>query len=325
MTANRPAGRPSSGKSAPPTSRRSARQQRLAGRESNRAIAKASTRGSGGNGGTNSIILWSVVAVVVAVVVVGALLLASGSKKNLSTAATVPGVVTPTTIPVSGTTLGNANAPVTVDLYGDFRCSACLAFTVEGTEKQLVDNYIATGKAKLVWHDFLTIDTPGVTASRDAANAALCAADQGKFWTMHDWLYANQSADESPGAFTQERLLTIGKDAGLDTAKYDPCVQQGTHLSEVQKEQTNQPAGIGGTPAIFVNGKQIQGPVDSSSGQATVPTYDLIAAAIDGVLNPSASPAASGSVSPSASTAPSTVPSATPSTAPSTAPSASPS
>jgi protein-disulfide isomerase len=141
MTANRPAGRPSSGKSAPPTSRRSARQQRLASRESNRAITKASTRGSGGNGGTNSILLWSAVAVVVAVVVVGALLIASQGKKNLPDTPTTPGVVTPTTIPVSGTTLGNANAPVTVDLYGDFRCSACLAFTVEGTEKQLVDRH----------------------------------------------------------------------------------------------------------------------------------------------------------------------------------------
>jgi protein-disulfide isomerase len=233
-----------------------------------------------------------------------------------------PGIVTPSNIPSNSTTLGQANAPATIDLYGDFRCSACFNFTA-GQEPQLVQNYVSTGKAKLVWHDFLTIDTPGVTESRDAANAALCAADQGKFWMFHDWLYANQSADESPGAFTQDRLLTIGKNAGLDTAKYNPCVQQGSHLSAIQAEQTNHPAGITGTPAVFVNGKQIQGPVDPNTGQPTVPDYPTIAAAIDAALNPSASPAASGSVSPSASASPSTAPSTAPT--PSASPSASPS
>jgi protein-disulfide isomerase len=245
-----------------------------------------------------------------------------------SEAPNAPGILTPSNIPANSRTLGQANAPVTLDLWGDFRCSACFNFTAV-QEPQLVQNYVSTGKAKLVWHDLITIDSlqPGVTESRDAANAALCATDQGKFWTLHDWLFANQSADESPGAFTQDRLLTIGKDAGLDTAKYNPCVQQGTHLSDIQAEMSSKPAGISATPSIFVNGKQIQGPVDPNSGRPTVPDYATIAAAIDGVLNPSASPAASGSVTPSASVSPSTVPSTAPSTAPtpSVAPSASPS
>ena len=322
MTVNRPTGRQKApGKNVPPTSRRSARQQRLANREANRALTKASTHGS--SGGSQKLLIGSTIAIVAVMAIIAGVWLVT-RPPAFSEAPIAPGILTPSNIPSNSTTLGQASAPVTMDLYGDFRCIFCFDFT-SVQEPQLVQNYVSTGKAKLVWHDLIVIDSAGVTESRDAANAARCAADEGKFWLLHDWLYANQSADESPGAFTQERLLTIGKDAGLDTAKYDPCVQQGTHLSEVQKEQTNQPAGIGGTPAIFVNGKQIQGPVDSSSGQATVPTYDLIAAAIDGVLNPSASPAASGSVSPSASTAPSTVPSATPSTAPSTAPSASPS
>ena len=310
MTANRPAGRPSSGKSAPPTRRRSARQQRLASRESNRAITKASTRGSGGNGGTNSILLWSAVAVVVAVVVVGALLIASQGKKNLPDTPTTPGVVTPTTIPVSGTTLGNANAPVTVDLYGDFRCSACLAFTVEGTEKQLVDNYIATGKAKLVWHDFLTIDTPGVTASRDAANAALCAADQGKFWTMHDWLYANQGPSENAANFTKDRLSLIGKAASLDMTTFQPCLDGGTHNDVVATEQTNKPAGVTATPTVYVNGKLVTGL-----------SYDQIKAAIDGVnATPAPSASAPASVAPTATATASAVATTAPSASASTKP-----
>jgi protein-disulfide isomerase len=293
MTSNRPAGRPSSGNSAPPTSRRSARQQRLANREANRAITRASTRGSGG-GGMNSLILWSVVAAVVAVVVVGGLLLASQSKSDTSGAPIAPGVVTPTTIPWNDRTLGNANAPVTIDLYGDFRCSACLVFTLEGTEKNVVDNYVATGKAKLVWHDYLTIDRPGITSSRDAANAGWCAADQNKFWTMHDWLYANQSADETSASFPLSRLSEIAKAAGMDMAKFQPCLDGGTHNDAIAAEQTNKPAEVTGTPTVFVNGKLV-------GATGAIPTYDQIKAAIDGV---GASPAPSLSAAPSATAAP---------------------
>jgi protein-disulfide isomerase len=275
MTSNRPAGRPSSGNSAPPTSRRSARQQRLANREANRAITRASTRGSDG-GGMNSLLLWSVVAAVVAVVVVGGLLLVSQSKSNTSGAPIAPGVVTPTTIPSNGTTLGNANAPVTIDLYSDFRCSACLVFALEGTEKNVVDNYVATGKAKLVWHDFLTIDSPGHTSSRDAANAGWCAADQNKFWTMHDWLYANQSADETADSFPKSRLSDIGKAAGLDMTKFQPCLDGGTHNDAIAAGQKGAPSDITGTPTVFVNGKIV-------GAAGAVPTYDQIKAAIDGV------------------------------------------
>jgi len=314
MTSNRPVGRPSSGKNAPPTSRRSARQQRLASREANRAITRASTRGSEG-GGMSSLVLWSVVAVVVAVVVVAGLVLLSSSKSNTSGTPTTPGVVTPTTITWNGTTLGNASAPVTIDLYGDFRCSACLAFTVGGTEKNVVDSYVATGRAKLVWHDFLTIDTPGVTSSRDAANAAWCAADQNKFWTMHDWLYANQSPDESSPSFPKSTLSDIATAAGMDMTKFQPCLDGGTHNDAIAAEQTNKPAEVTGTPTVFVNGKLV-------GAQGSVATFAQIKAAIDGI---GASPAPSVSAAPSATMAPSVtaVPSAA--AAPSVSASATPS
>ncbi|MGA3058005.1 MAG: thioredoxin domain-containing protein [Candidatus Limnocylindrales bacterium] len=320
MTVNRPTGRQkASGKNAPPTSRRSARQQRLANRESNRALARAGTHGS--SGGSGLLLVVATVAIVAVMAIIGGVWFltrpAPFSDKPIQ-----PGIVTPSSIPSNSRTLGLANAPITIDLWGDFRCSACFNFTVD-QEPKLVGNYVGPGKAKLVWHDLITIDTgqPGVTESRDAANAALCATDQGKFWTFHDWLFANQSADESPGAFTKDRLLAIGRDAGLDTAKYQPCVEQGTHLSDVQAEQKSKPGDATATPAIFVNGKQISGPV--VNGNTTVPNYDTIAAAIDAALNPSASPSASASASPALSPSASPVPSAvaTPSASPSVKPS----
>ena len=296
MTSNRPAGRPAKN-TVPPTSRRSARQQRLANREANRSLTRASTHGSSGPG-RGSLMLWSGVFVVVALVVIGALIVATQGKASGPLSSPIPPVViTPANIPSSGQTLGDPNAKVTVDLYGDFRCSACFDFTTQGTEKQLVDNYIATGKAKLVWHDFITIDLKdGTTASRDAANAAWCAADQGKFWVMHDYLYANQAASEAPAAFSKDRLAQIGKLAGLDMTKFQPCLDQGTHNAAIAAAQLPGalPSDAGGTPALYVAGK-IVGP------SGTVANYDELKAAIDTALGlPAPSPSASASSSASA-------------------------
>ena len=266
-------------------------------------MTRAGTSGSSGPG-RNSLMLWSLGFVVVAVVVVAALALATQSKTtSIVPAPHAPVVVTPTTIPSNGQTLGDPAAKVTVDLYGDFRCSACFDFTTQGTEKSLIDNYIANGKAKLVWHDYLTIDTPGITSSRDAANAGWCAADQNKFWTMHDWLYANQSADESSASFPKSRLSDIAKAAGMDMTKFQPCLDGGTHNDAIAAEQTSKPADVTGTPTVFVNGKLV-------GAQGSVPTFDQIKAAIDGI---GASPAPSVSVAPSATVAPSVAASATPS------------
>jgi protein-disulfide isomerase len=229
--------------------------------------------------------------VVVAVVIVGVAFVATQLIGGAGAIA-APGVVTPASIPSSDRTLGSPTAPVTIDLYGDFRCSACYQFTVGGTEKDVVDGYIATGKAKLVWHDRLIIDelTNG-TASRDAANASRCAADQGKFWVMHDWLYANQSPTEDASAFTKSRLADIGRAAGLDMSRFQPCLDQGTHDSEVTAENANAPKQVTGTPTVYVNGQYV-----GTAG--SWPVFSQIKTAIDAAL---ASPQAT---SPSVSAAP---------------------
>jgi protein-disulfide isomerase len=166
-------------------------------------------------------------------------------------------------------------------------------FTTEGTEKSLIDTYVATGKARLVWHDYLTIDADGSTASRDAANAAWCAADQGKFWTMYDWLYANQSPVEAASAFTMARLSAIGKAAGLDMTAYQACLDAGTHDAAIAAEQTDKPAQVTATPSIVVNGKFVPGATADSW-----PTYSLISAAIEAALaSPTPSPSAGASAS----------------------------
>ncbi len=296
MTSNRPSGRSSSGGSVPPTSRRSARQQRLANRESAR-LTRAGTRGSSNSGGP--LMLYTVIALLVAaVVVVGALYLTNQSKTKLLTLdspnAPVGSAVTPLSISMNGRTLGNANAPHTIDIWEDFQCPHCRDFTVD-IELQIVANYVQTGKAKIVYHDLLVIDAgTGGTESLDAANAALCASDQGMFWPYHDWLFTNQYSEGS-GAFTKDRLKTIGKLAGIqDLTKFNSCVDNGSHDADVQAETP--PAGVSSTPTVIVDGTP-----------TSAYDYGTVSAALDRALGvtPSPSTGASGSAGTSGSPAPS--------------------
>jgi len=187
-----------------------------------------------------------------------------------------PTVRTPTDIPSSGRTLGNANAPVTLDVYVDFQCSACRSLA-EDTQSQLIANYVRGGKVKIVYHDFVVIDqNTGGHDSEDAADAARIAADQGKFWAFSDYLWANQQ-NEQPGEFSRDMLIEIARMAGLDVAKFTTDLDAGKYLAEVRAESAaGQAAGITGTPTILVNGKVLDG-----SNAASSDYYATISAAID--------------------------------------------
>jgi protein-disulfide isomerase len=255
--------------------------------------------------------LWTAIALVIgAVVIGGAYLLTSKPSNGTALGSPIaPHVTTPANVPSSGLTLGSADAKVTIDVWEDYRCTACFAFTTE-IEPTVVTDLVATGKAKIVYHDLIVIDgQPGhedETESRDAANAARCANDQVKFWPVHDWLFANQSPRELAGSFTIDRLVAIGSAAGLDMSIYEPCVRNGTHNAEVLAEQGAAPADATSTPSIYVGGKIV---VNSQNSQL-IPTADDVAAAVNAVLNP-ASP------SPSASAAASASPTAAPTASPS--------
>jgi protein-disulfide isomerase len=275
----------------PASSRRSARQQRLANREANRQFARAGTRGGSVRGDLGGLLLWTIAAVVVGVVVIGGAWMLTQQPSADSLASPIaPLILTPSDIQSDGSTLGNPDAPITLDLYSDFQCPNCQLFALE-IEPKLVDEYVRPGTAKIVYHDFIVVDhyTGGTTESADAANAARCASDQGKWWRLHDWLYANQFG-ENVGSFTRDRLKAIGAQAGLDTARFDQCVDSGQHDSEIQAAQDQIPEGVKGSPTILVNGK-------------ISPTYGLsdVEALIEETLHPTPSPSPSESPSASAS------------------------
>jgi protein-disulfide isomerase len=209
-----------------------------------------------------------------------------------------PSALTPTDIPSSGRTLGSANATVTLDLWGDFQCSACGNFAA-GTEPQLINNYVKQGKLKIVYHDFIVIDSMnGGHDSENAADAARIAADQGKFWIFSDYLWANQQ-NEQAGEFSRDRLIEIARLAGLDVARFTADLDAGKYLAEVRAESAMGPAaGYVGAPTVLVDGKP-------AGADGMVPDYATISAAIDRSL---AAPSPSAAYSPPAQPSPTATP-----------------
>lgn len=120
-------------------------------------------------------------------------------------------------------------------------------------EPQLIKDYVETGKASLEYRDYAF----GGQESIDAAQASDCALDQGKFWQYHDTLFQNQHG-ENQGAFTIARLKQMAKDLGLDTSKFNQCLDSGQHAKDVS-DSTNaaQSAGYPGTPTFTVNGQTV--------------------------------------------------------------------
>lgn len=164
-----------------------------------------------------------------------------------------PGSGAPSPV-AGGLALGSATATVQIDEYGDFQCTSCEAF-FQGVEPQLKAAYIDTGKVRLVWHDFPWIGQE----SLDAANAARCAADQGHFWDYHDLLYRSQGAENS-GAFSKAHLEGFAAQLGLDTTRFNGCVNAGTHLAAVQADlATAASSGFPGTPTFVIGGQKIVG------------------------------------------------------------------
>jgi len=148
---------------------------------------------------------------------------------------------------------GKADAPVTVVEFSDFQCPFCLR--VMPTLKDLRAKY--GDKMRLVWKDFpLTQIHPQAFVAAQAGN---CAREQGKFWEYHDKLFANQSA------LQPEFLKKYAADAGLDTAKFNQCLEGSKYEARVQGALgTGTKLGISSTPTMYVNGRMINGaqPID---------------------------------------------------------------
>ena len=162
-------------------------------------------------------------------------------------------------VEAKGPAKGPAGAKVTIVEFSDFQCPYC------GREapviQKLTDEY--KDQVRLVFRHYPLNFHP---MAQKAAEAAACAADQNKFWEMHDKMFANQQKLEVPA------LKGYAKELGLDTGKFDKCLDAGEKKQLVDDDQkAGNDAGVNGTPAFFVNGVFINGAVP----------YEQIKAAVD--------------------------------------------
>jgi len=143
---------------------------------------------------------------------------------------------------------GAENAPVTIVKFEDFQCPFCK--TAQPTFKDLLKKY--EGKVRVV-HKDLPLEAIHPLA-RQAAEAARCAGEQGKFWEYHDQLYSI-----SP-KLSIEDLKSSAKQVGLNSAAFDQCLPSGKYRAAVQKDLNDgAQLGLTGTPAFFINGREITG------------------------------------------------------------------
>ena len=148
---------------------------------------------------------------------------------------------------------GPNNAPVTVVIFSDFQCPFCSR--VEPTLKQIESDY--KGKVKFAWKNQ---PLPFHNHAELAAEASLAANEQGKFWELHDKMFANQQKLE------RADIEGYAKELGLNMGKFSAALDSGKFKDKVAKDMAEgTAAGASGTPTFFINGNKLVGaqPVDS--------------------------------------------------------------
>ena len=143
--------------------------------------------------------------------------------------------------------LGPKDAPVTIVEFTDLQCPFCEK--TESTLKELRGKY--GDKIRVVHMDY---PLPFHSHALDAAKAAHCANEQGKFWPYRDALFANQSK------LAPADLKATAQSLGMNSAKFDACFASTKYDSQIKADQAaGEKVGVDGTPAFFIDGRPLTG------------------------------------------------------------------
>ncbi|WP_156753366.1 DsbA family protein [Actinokineospora pegani] len=231
------------------------------------------------------LILGVIAVVVIAAVVIGGVIW-TNNEKNATQDSSIPVSAVNQDFPSSrdgaSVLVGPDTARVTLDVYEDFLCPACGAF--EDRYAEAMEKKMAEGTLRVRYHlvNLLNELSDPVGYSTDSANAALLAADEGKFLQFHKSLFDNQPAEGGRG-WSKDQLIELGTAMGITSQAFADGVRAGTYDSLVTEayekargtESLLQEGGSGqkgfGTPTLAVDNRV----VDTSS-----PTWldDLVAA-----------------------------------------------
>lgn len=151
--------------------------------------------------------------------------------------------------------IGDGKAPVTLVEFSDFQCPFCSRF-MKLTLPLITENYIKTGKVKLVYRDFPLYFHQ---QAQVAAEASQCSNEQGKFLEMHDMLF-NEQGQWSGNEKAADTFKTFAKKLGLKSKQFNDCLEKHKYADEVKKDlKDGSELGVNGTPGFFINGKALSG------------------------------------------------------------------
>ena len=199
-----------------------------------------------------------------------------------------------TTAPITaaqaeGYLMGNPNAPVQIMEFADFECPACGNFAVI-TEPDVRNRIVNTGLASYRFFDF---PLPMHKNTMAASNAAACAADQGRFWEMHDELFRNQPEWNGEATDNPKKIfLGYVKSLGMNTDTWEKCFDSQAHQSRILANQAEgNRRKVQSTPTFVIGTRLIPGAM----------SYDVFKAYVDSAAKEA--PAAAAKPDSSATTA----------------------
>jgi protein-disulfide isomerase len=158
-----------------------------------------------------------------------------------------------------GRVRGNPKAKVMIVEFSDFQCPYCAR--VEATLKNVLAKH--EGEVALAFRD---MPIPQIHPfAQGAAEAARCAAEQGKFWEYHDLLIGDQNRLDKNG------LLEKAKNLKLDEKQFDSCLTSEKYKTQIQQDsQEGMRAGVSGTPGFFINGIFLSGALPEATFEKTI-------------------------------------------------------
>lgn len=226
--------------------------------KSKRATQAKKQQSGGGKG------FW-LVAAIIAAAGIGWLIFARGGGIGQSVALPTPAEFQSLTAEVSadpsvGVAIGSESAPIELMEFVDYSCPHCATFA-GFAGKLLRQNYVETGSleggggpVRWVMFDYVLGSFPN---SVPAALAARCAGEQGRFWPMHDLIFARQTtwyANPQPANILED----IAGDVGLDMGAYRQCMSEAKYLPQIAASRKyGDELGVGSTPTIFIDGEMI--------------------------------------------------------------------
>jgi protein-disulfide isomerase len=152
-------------------------------------------------------------------------------------------------VAATGPAQGPANAPVTIVEFSDFQCPFCSR--VIPSLNQVKEKY--GDKVRIVFRQY---PLPMHPQAQKAAEASLCANDQDKFWQLHDAMFANQQA------LGVDQLKAKAAELGLNAETFNSCLDSNKYAAQVATDlKEGSAAGVSGTPAMFINGRFVNGAV----------------------------------------------------------------